>query len=314
MARRVDKAPAGEHAMGSRPFFARRATGAAGVDDELQDNRTTASEIVLDSITQLQPGHRGAVVVSGSHCGRYSAQLAARGGVRGVVLNDASVGKDGAGISGLQLLDFLGVPAVAVDAQTAPIGNGTAQLATGILSHVNVAASDLGCRPGMSVRQAVGRLATAPIGDVKEPGCEEEGRWLLRAGPLKVWALDSVSLTTAADNGQVIVTGSHGALLGGDPATAVRSSPLVAIYNDAGGGDDGRGTSRLPALDVRGIAAAAVDARTARIGDGRSTWETGELSSVNTVAARLGATPSMTVKAFIDLLLADSTGEGQGDP
>jgi hypothetical protein len=296
--------------MSSRPFCARRATGAIGVDDELQENRTAAGEIVLDSITQLQPGHRGAVVVSGSHCGRYSAQLAARGGARGVVLNDASVGMDGAGISGLQLLDFLGVPAVAVAARTAPIGNGPAQLATGILSHVNVAASHLGCCSGMSVRQAVGLLATAPIGEVNDPGSEAEGRWLLRSGPVKVWALDSVSLTTAADNGQVIVTGSHGALLGGDPATAVRSSPLVAIYNDAGGGNDERGTSRLPALDARGIAGAAVNVWTARIGDGRSTWQTGELSSVNNVAARLGARPGMTVKAFIDVLLTDVTTGG----
>jgi hypothetical protein len=264
-----------------------------------------AGEIVLDSITQLQPGQRGALVVSGSHCGRYPAQLAARGGARSVVLNDASVGKDGAGISGLQLLDSLGIPAVAVDARTAPIGNGSAQLESGILSHVNVLASNLGCCPGMSVRQAVGVLALAPIADVKDAGLEEESRWLLRKGSVNVWALDSVSLTTPADNGQIIVTGSHGALLGGDPATAVRSSPLAAIYNDAGGGDAGRGTSRLPALDARGIGGATVDAWTSRIGDGRSTWQTGELSSVNNVAAGFGARPGMTVKEFINMLLAD---------
>jgi hypothetical protein len=45
---------------------------------------------------------------------------------------------------------------------------------------------------------------------------------------------------------------------------------------------------RLPVLAARGIPAATVDYRSARIGDARSLWETGVLR-VNEVTARVAA-------------------------
>ncbi len=54
--------------------------------------------LVLDSATKLGARHRGQVLVAGSHCDVYAAYVAAAGGVRGVILNDAGVGKDGAGL------------------------------------------------------------------------------------------------------------------------------------------------------------------------------------------------------------------------
>ena len=78
---------------------------------------------------------------------------------------------------------------------------------------------------------------------------------------------------------------------------------LAAVYNDAGGGIDDAGMSRLPALDERGIAAATVGAATARIGDGRSTYDDGRISHVNEAAARCGARPGMSVPDLVRLII-----------
>ncbi|MBV8777342.1 MAG: hypothetical protein JO258_09120 [Alphaproteobacteria bacterium] len=67
----------------------------------------------------------------------------------------------------------------------------------------------------------------------------------------------------------IVVTGSHGGLLGGKPETALKYDVAGALYNDAGLGIDEAGVSRLPALDRRGIPAATVAASSARIGDAR---------------------------------------------
>ena len=59
--------------------------------------------IVADSVTTLPANTRGEVLLSGSHGGSYSAYLAALAGARAVILNDAGVGRDRAGIGGLAL-------------------------------------------------------------------------------------------------------------------------------------------------------------------------------------------------------------------
>jgi hypothetical protein len=50
--------------------------------------------LVLDSVTRMDESHRGKVLVAGSHGGVYAAYLAALGRLRGVILNDAGVGKE----------------------------------------------------------------------------------------------------------------------------------------------------------------------------------------------------------------------------
>ena len=51
--------------------------------------------VLADSATKLKEDARDAVVVCGSHGGLYPAWLAARAGVRAIVLNDAGVGRLG---------------------------------------------------------------------------------------------------------------------------------------------------------------------------------------------------------------------------
>ena len=116
--------------------------------------------------------------------------------------------------------------------------------------------------------------------------------------------MDSASLVTAADAGAVVVTASHGGLLGGRPETAIKVPVFAAVYNDAGWGIDGAGVSRLPALDARGIAGACVSAFSARIGDGLSTYQDGFVSAVNATAARHGGRIGQRATDFCDAMLA----------
>ena len=61
--------------------------------------------LVIDSVTRYAPDAAGRVCVGASHGGVYAAYLCAAAGLRGVVLHDAGIGRDGAGIAGLAYLD-----------------------------------------------------------------------------------------------------------------------------------------------------------------------------------------------------------------
>ena len=261
--------------------------------------------LVLDSVTRMDDSHRGKVLVAGSHGGVYAAYLAALGRLRGVILNDAGVGKDKAGIGGLAYLDEAGIAAAAVGHVSARIGDGADMLARGVISHVNRRAAALGAKPGMACEDCARLLMRADVPQ-EEPPPKREARFLLRAQPggPEVWGIDSASLVTPDDKDKILIVGSHGQLLGGRPETALKHDAVAAVYNDAGRGIDGAGTSRLPALGVRGIAAATVGHDTARIGDARSSWDTGIVTQANETAARMGAEPGMTAQEFAATIAA----------
>ena len=80
--------------------------------------------LVVDSITKLGPDARGEVAIAASHGGVYPAYLAAAAGLRGVVLHDAGIGLDEAGVGCLAYLDALGIPAATVAHTSARIGDG----------------------------------------------------------------------------------------------------------------------------------------------------------------------------------------------
>ena len=254
--------------------------------------------VIADSITRVGPEAADAVVVNGSHGGIYAAYLAAKLRVAAAIFNDAGVGRDQAGIAGLDYLGGLGIPAAAVGYDTARIGDGADMMARGLVSHANAAAVALGCRPGMPCRDAAALLQRAVPGG-REPPAEREGSVVLIPDPPAVWALDSASLVGSAHVGAVVVTGSHGGLLGGRPDTALKYDALAALFNDAGIGIDEAGVTRLPALEARGIAAGTVSAASARIGDARSTYADGILSRVNPRAAALGIVPGMGAREFV---------------
>jgi len=114
--------------------------------------------IVIDSITQLAAGDEGAIVVSGSHGGVSSGTFACERPLQLVFFNDAGVGKDGAGIAALALLQARGVAAAAVAHTSARIGDALDAWQHGVVSHVNAAANALGVRVGDRVGAAAERL------------------------------------------------------------------------------------------------------------------------------------------------------------
>ncbi|MFC3003348.1 hypothetical protein [Falsiroseomonas tokyonensis] len=263
-----------------------------------------AGPLVRDSVTQLDDAARGRVVCCGSHGGIYAAWYAARRGVAGLVLHDAGIGRERAGVGGLFWLESRFVPAAAVAHETARIGDGADMLARGRLSTVNAPAAALGLADGMPVAEALDRLLAARLPPAEAPGQMEEARRVIAEdGPVRVIALDSNGLVGPEDAGQVVVTGSHGGLLGGKPGSAVKADVLAAIYNDAGIGADRAGLSRLPALAARGIAAATVSAFSARIGDATSSWEDGYISALNAPAEARGGCIGLSTRDFVAKIL-----------
>src|SRR5579872_5797708 len=118
--------------------------------------------VTADSITRIGPEEaKGAVVVNASHGGVYAAYLAAKLGVAAAIFNDAGIGREHAGIGGLDYLQDLGIPAAAVGHDTSRIGDGTDMLARGAVTRGNPAAWALGVRTGMSCRDAAAALQGA---------------------------------------------------------------------------------------------------------------------------------------------------------
>jgi hypothetical protein len=262
--------------------------------------------VAAESVTQLE-GVAGQVLVAGSHGGIIAAYLGARAGAHALVLNDAGLGKDRAGIAGLFYLEQIGMAAAAVDCMSARIGDGADMLARGVVSHANVQAAFCGVLQGQSCREAAERMRkAAPPHSAPPP--YSEGRWRMTAEPPEVWALDSIGKLLPEDAGRILVIGSHGALHGGRRESALPVDAAAAVFNDAGIGADRIGISRLPVLGARGIPAVAIDCMSARIGDGRSAWETGVISHVNSVAGAAGAARGMTVTRFGALIAAQNRG------
>ena len=219
--------------------------------------------LVADSATQLDKKARGTVAVCGSHGGLYAAWLAANARVRAVVLNDAGLGKHSAGIAGVAWLGGLGIAACAIDYRSARIADGADMMASGSVSMVNDVAARHGCLPGHSCRQVASCLLdNARESDTAIPEIGETRLRIANTGHREIWALDSVALARPEDRRAILVTGSHGALLGGHADHVLDVDVFAAFFNDAGGGKDEAGYSRLPVLDERGVAGGTVSCDT----------------------------------------------------
>jgi uncharacterized protein YunC (DUF1805 family) len=128
---------------------------------------TPARLRVIHSITELVVGQDGGcLAISGSHGGLSAAGYALAARPLLSVFNDAGVGKEGAGIVGLELLQSHGLAACAVGHDSARIGDAQSTLHDGVVRHVNALARALGIAPGMACTQVVAQLghpAAPPI-------------------------------------------------------------------------------------------------------------------------------------------------------
>jgi hypothetical protein len=263
--------------------------------------------LILDSVTHFPPDARGRAAIAASHGGVYAAYLAAKAGVKAVILCDAGVGREQAGIGGLDWLEKLGVPAAAIGHRSARIGDGADCAQRGIITFANQRATALGLAPGTGAREALERLDRADCPPCPAPPKSEERRFRLNeaeAGGVRVHAIDSAGLVLPEDEGQIVLTGSHGALLGGKPETAIKIPVFAAVYNDADFGIDDSGIARLPVLEARGIAGATVSAWSARIGDGQSTYHDGFVTAVNARAQACGGEIGISAKELVARLVA----------
>lgn len=251
-----------------------------------------------DSITDADADAQGRIGISGSHGGMFAAACASRAGLRAVILNDAGKGLNDAGIAGIRALSDQGMAGCAVDCMSAEIGSAQDSYDNGIISYANPVAQRLGIITGLSVKDATKRLSEAPEPAGMMEAVPEESDVVTVHG-LEVLCVDSASLITAKDAGRIIVTGSHGGLIGGNPARACKAEARFVSFSDAGIGKNNIGLSRLPPLARRTIAAVTLDCHSCEIGNSASALETGVVSDANQTAADYGICAGMTLRDSI---------------
>lgn len=258
---------------------------------------------LFDSITDATAADEGSIGLSGSHGGLYPASVASAVGLRAVLFNDAGIGFEQAGVSGVLALERVGMAAAGLDCHSCLIGSAEDGFANGVVSVANDVARALGVVPGMTAQQATERLKTASQPE-KRLTPPVETQKVAHADRGAIHLLDSASVVSPALDGEIVVTGSHGALIGGDPARALKAAAHAAVFSDAGFGKDRIGATRLPALQSKGVAAVTATHQTCRIGDAVSVFETGAVSAMNEAAEAMGARIGLSVKAFTLAALA----------
>jgi len=244
--------------------------------------------VVLDSLTFCDGRLTGYdVVVAGSFAGALAFGFALERGVRGLIAHAAGVGRDAAGISGLPLADDLGIPAAAVETRSARLGDGWSVWQEGVIAHVNAHAAALGVAATQRAAGAASAMLAAPPGKPSSGTLVDRRRRVAAdVGGGRVVLVDSMSFAGPENHGDVLCAGSHGGRVNVERLLSVR--PRGALFNDGGGARDASGVSGLDALDAVDVAAACVDAMSARIGDPASTYADGVVSAVNRTARRIG--------------------------
>lgn len=249
------------------------------------------------------------VVVTGSYSGVLPARFVAAYRPRGVVGIDCAIGPDGAGIAGLWYYEALDIPAVAVDVMTIELGDGVDVHRSGVVSRVNEPAAGRGVTAGMSVAEASRLLLEC---DLRAPHPDEvTNRAVVLEGPhgRSVVCTDSIAFGTEEDRDRnVLCTAGHTGRSAVPYLRRVR--PWGFICSDGGRGRNDSGVAGLEIVAADGLAGAAVDARTARMGDGRSTYEDGVISAANGPARARGVEVGMSARAAAEWLLGGNDARG----
>ena len=261
--------------------------------------------IVTDSASYLD-ARIGAkdVVIASSYAGATIVSLALGAGFKALILHDAGVGKDRAGISGLPFGDKYGVPIAAVAAATATLSNGNSVL-QGTISHANDAASKLGVHPGQTAREAAQLLLKAEAGRKIEAVADIDNKLYEMEKTANGRILACWTLLYQGDNrypNDVFALATHSARVAAEHA--FRWNVKGWIANDAGPGKNNSGISGLAICGEKGMPAASVAAMSARIGDALSTYNEGIISAMNEPAKSRGIVIGMTAKEALRRMLA----------
>ena len=114
--------------------------------------------LLLDSITWVDAGDTGSIVISGSHGGCSAGEYAILFPLALCCLNDAGVGKDRAGIIALDMLEARGTPGLAFSHDSARIGEAQDAWDHGVITHLNPCAAALGLEVGFNMCSEIARV------------------------------------------------------------------------------------------------------------------------------------------------------------
>jgi hypothetical protein len=253
--------------------------------------------VAVDSAYDVRPENRGRdVLVNASYCGVLPARFVGEQAPRAAIGVDCAIGLDGAGIAGLWYLEALAIPAATADVATIELGNGVDLYEAGVLSRVNAPATGCGVEAGMTVREAAALLLERD----PEPQAASEvthRRTMHRdeASGREIVCTDSIAFGLPEDRGRnVLCTAGH---TGRSAVPYLRKvAPHGFICSDGGRGKNDAGIAGLEIVAADGLAGAAVDARTARMGDGLSTYEDGVISAANAPARERGVEPGQPAR------------------
>jgi hypothetical protein len=245
--------------------------------------------VAVDSAYDVRPENRDRdVVVNASYCGVLPARFLGEQAPRAAIGVDCAIGLDGAGIAGLWYLEALAIPAATADVATIELGDGIDLYETGVLSRLNAPAAACGVEAGMTAREAAALLLERD----PEPQRADEVTHRTtvhrdEASGREIVCTDSIAFGLAGDRDRnVLCTAGH---TGRSAVPYLRDvAPHGFICSDGGRGKNDAGIAGLAIVEADGLAGATVDARTARMGDGLSTYEDGVISAANALARNRG--------------------------
>jgi uncharacterized protein YunC (DUF1805 family) len=272
--------------------------------------------ILLDSLGDLQPENICPILVCASHCGDNGtfANKLKNCGVKAVFLNNAGVGKNQAGISGLSHYAAVNILACAVDHYSAEIGVAADTWESGIISHTNKLAEALGIQVGDTVKNAVAKiinlinLPSSSQSFESHTNQKEENtskvdlkrQFQTQLNGVSITVTDSITFLNESNAGDIVVCGSHGGLSAGHYAQKHRLKAV--FFNDAGIGKNNAGIKSLNSLSDAGILACTVDCMSAEIFNGHDTLENGIITVCNQLAKSRNISAKMTVKEALKLI------------
>ena len=276
--------------------------------------------ILLDSLGDLQPDNSNPILVCGSHCGDNGtfARKLKNCHVKAVFLNNAGIGKNLAGISGLAHYEAENILACAVDHYSAEIGVANDTWESGIISHTNTMAEDAGIQIGKSVKDAVARIINlmdlptstqknknfeSLINEEKENSCKVDLKKQIQTqiDGVSIAVTDSITFLNESNAGDIVVCGSHGGVSAGEYA---QKRHLKAVFfNDAGIGKNSAGVKSLESLSDAGILACTVDCMSAEIFNGQDILDNGIITVCNQLAKTRNIKEKMTVKEAIKYIV-----------
>ena len=272
--------------------------------------------ILLDSLGDVQPDNTTPILVCASHCGDNGtfAHKLKNCRVKAVFLNNAGIGKNQAGISGLSHYEAENILACAVSHNSAEIGVARDTWESGIISHTNTLAKEAGVKPGDSVQEAVARIINLPSfppknmpadslsNEKQENSNKPDLKKQIQAqiDGVSITVTDSITFLNESNAGDIVGCGSHGGVSAGHYAQKHRLKAV--FFNDAGIGKNNAGIKSLESLSDAGILACTVDCMSAEIFNGLDVLDNGFISVCNQLAKSRNIKEKMTVKEAIQYI------------